>query len=158
MINQILSIISFFLIVSFTSVKAKDFNTQIPISDKGASTYYVAGHIAGYGNTDFMIDTGSGYTAINENMLHKLRNNTQVEFLTTVSGIMANGEKTTLSVYQIGRINIGGKCVLNDIKAVVLPGSTRSILGLSALKKVAPFAFSTNPPKLLLSHCQPETV
>ncbi len=154
--SPILSILLLFLI-SITSAKATDFNTQIPISDKGSSTYYVVSHIAGYGDADFMIDTGAGYTAINEKMLQKLRSNTNVEFLNTVSGIMANGKKTTLSVFKIGQINIGGRCIINDVKAVVLPGATRNILGLSTLKKAAPFAFSTNPPRLLLSHCQPET-
>jgi predicted aspartyl protease len=101
-----------------------------------------------------MIDTGSGYTAINETMLRELREQNNIEYLTTVSGIMANGKRTTLPVYRIASINIGGKCTLNNIKVVILPGNTRNILGLNALKKVAPFAMSMNPPKLILSHCQ----
>ena len=155
--NRIISIMMYagFIAASFSG-QANDFNTAIPIHDKGAVAYYVAGHVNGFGDTEFMVDTGSGYTAINENMLEKLSKETNVEFLSTVSAMLANGGRTSLSVYKIDSINIGGKCVIHDVKAVILPGSTRNILGLSALKKAAPFAFSTNPPSLLLSNCELE--
>lgn len=136
-----------------TQCEAADFNTSIPIQEKGAMTYYVAGFVGGFGSAEFMVDTGSGFTAINQDMLEELRKGTNVEFLATASATLANGDRTTLPVYKIDSISIGGKCVIHDVKAVVLPGSTRNILGLSALKKLAPFAFSTNPPRLLLSNC-----
>ena len=140
-----------------TEGMAKEFDTKISIQEKGAVTYYVAGQVEGYTKTDFMIDTGSGYTAINETMLSKLRDQNNIEYITTVSAIMANGKRTSLPVYRIASINIGGKWTLNNIKAVILPGNTRNILGLNALKKAAPFAMSMNPPELILSHCQTTT-
>jgi hypothetical protein len=39
------------------------------------------------------------------------------------------------------------------VEAAVFPGKTRQILGLSALKKAAPFIFSMDPPNLVLSNC-----
>jgi len=39
------------------------------------------------------------------------------------------------------------------VEAVVFPGKTRQILGLSALRQAAPLIFSLNPPKLVLSNC-----
>lgn len=146
-------LVSYLLIFSSVSI-SKDFGTKISMVDKGALTYYVASQVKGYNSSDFMIDTGSGYTAINETMLNKLRQQNNAEFLNTVSGIMANGKRTTLSVYRIDSINIGGKCIVENIKAVVLPGDTRNILGLNALKKAAPFAMSMNPPELILSNCK----
>ena len=137
--------------------RSKEFDTKISIQEKGAITYYVVGQVKGYRETDFMIDTGSGYTAINETMLRTLREQNNIEYMKTVSGIMANGKRTSLDVYQIDSINIGGKCTLNNIKAVILPGNTRNILGLNVLKKAAPFAMSTNPPELILSNCQTTT-
>ncbi len=148
---------SFFLaIITLYSATAvsKEFDTKISIAEKGAVTYYVSGQVEGYSKTDFMIDTGSGYTAINENMLNTLREQNNIEYVKTVSGIMANGKRTKLSVYRIASIDIGGKCTVKNIKAVVLPGNTRNILGLNALKKAAPFAMSMNPPELILSNCQ----
>jgi len=140
-----------------TEGMTKEFDTKISIQEKGAVTYYVSGQVEGYSETDFMIDTGSGYTAINETMLNKLRDQNKIEYITTVSGIMANGKRTSLPVYRIASINIGGKCTLHNIKAVILPGNTRNILGLNALKKAAPFAMSMNPPQLILSNCQTTT-
>ena len=140
-----------------TEGMTKEFDTKISIQEKGAVTYYVTGQVEGYSETDFMIDTGSGYTAINETMLNKLRDQNKIEYITTVSGIMANGKRTSLPVYRIASINIGGKCTLHNIKAVILPGNTRNILGLNALKKAAPFAMSMNPPQLILSNCQTTT-
>lgn len=140
-----------------TEGMTKEFDTKISIQEKGAVTYYVAAQVEGYSETDFMIDTGSGYTAINETMLNKLRDQNKIEYITTVSGIMANGKRTSLPVYRIASINIGGKCTLHNIKAVILPGNTRNILGLNALKKAAPFAMSMNPPQLILSNCQTTT-
>jgi len=35
----------------------------------------------------------------------------------------------------------------------VLPGTTRCILGLGTLKKVAPFMVSLEPPRLSVSNC-----
>jgi clan AA aspartic protease (TIGR02281 family) len=144
-------------ILCSTPAMTKEFDTKISIQEKGAVTYYVSGQVRGYRETDFMIDTGSGYSAINETMLNKLREQNNIEYLTTISGILANGKRTSLPVYRIASINIGGKCMLNNIKAVILPGSTRNILGLNALKKMAPFAMSMNPPELILSHCQNST-
>ena len=140
-----------------TEGMTKEFDTKISIQEKGSVTYYVSGQVEGYSETDFMIDTGSGYTAINETMLNKLRDQNKIKYMTTVSAILANGKRTSLPVYRIASINIGGKCILNDIKAVVLPGNTRNILGLNALKKAAPFAMSMNPPELMLSHCKTTT-
>ncbi len=149
----VFAVLGFTFNIFVTQCEAADFDITIPIQEKGAMTYYVAGLVGGFGDAEFMVDTGSGYTAINENMLDKLRKGTHVEFLATASATLANGDRTTLPVYKIDSISIGSKCVIQDVKAVILPGSTRNILGLNALKKVAPFAFSTNPPSLLLSNC-----
>jgi clan AA aspartic protease (TIGR02281 family) len=161
-LEKFMTLLKFLLIISTalssTLTMSSEFDTKISIEDKGLATYYVTGQVNGYSKTDFMIDTGSGYSAINETMLEKLRDQNKVEYLNTISGVMANGNQTSLPVYLIASINIGGKCILNNIKAVVLPGNTRNILGLNALKKAAPFAMSVNPPKLILSHCQTETL
>ena len=53
-------------------VFAQDFGHPIPMQEKGADTYYVRATIQGLGDTDFMVDTGSGYVTINENSLDTL--------------------------------------------------------------------------------------
>lgn len=146
------------LLFNVSVSSGSDFDTKIPIWEKGAVTYYVSGHIDGYGETDFMVDTGSSYTAISEKMLVKLRSQGKVEYIKQVPAVLANGSRVTLPVYRISSINIGGRCSISDIKAVILPGSTRNILGLSALKKIAPFALSVSPPTLMLSNCPSSAV
>ncbi len=148
----LMSVLFFFLLEPSASI-ASDFGTSVPINKKGFTTYYVSGSINGSGTTDFLVDTGSGYSAINEATLDKLKIQGKAEFMKNVSATLANGSNVTLPVYKISSINIGGECDIYNVEAVVLPGRMRNILGLSALEKTAPFAISVNPPKLLLSHC-----
>lgn len=130
-----------------------DFDTLIPTLEKDSITYYVSGKIEGFGETEFMVDTGSGYTAINERALETLREAGTAEFVESVYGTMANGQEVELPVYRISSITIGDECIVRNVQAVVIPGKTRNILGLSALKQTAPFAMSVNPPRLMLSQC-----
>ena len=137
---------------------ASDFDTLVPIINKGTrTTYYVSGSINGSDSSDFLVDTGSGYSAINEDALANLSKQGGAQFIKNVSATLANGSNVLLSVYKIASINIGGSCIIRDIEAVVLPGKTRNILGLSALEKTAPFAVSVNPPRLMLSQCEGTT-
>ena len=61
-------------------------------------------------------------------------------------------------VYSIKRMSIGSRCDLKDIEVAVLPGKTRQILGLSALRQASPFIFSIDPPELILSNCSTEVM
>ena len=151
--NRAVFSVLFILMLKSVVVSASEFGTSVPINKKGLVTYYVSGSINGYGATDFLVDTGSGHSAINEATLEKLHQQGKADFLKNVSATLANGSSITLPVYKISDINIGGECVIHDVEAVVLPGKMRNILGLSALEKTAPFAISVNPPRLLLSHC-----
>ena len=152
--NRVIISVFFIIMLKSAVVGASEFGTSVPINKKGMATYYVSGSINGYGVTDFLVDTGSGHTAINEATLEKLHLQGKAEYLKKVSATLANGATISLPVYKISGINIGGECLIHDVEAVVLPGKMRNILGLSALEKTAPFAISVNPPRLLLSHCQ----
>lgn len=132
---------------------AAEFDSHIPMRDKGAATYYVDGEIHGVGPVDFMVDTGSGYMTINEETLALLRESGDAIYLRDLSGMLADGTTTTVPVYRIAQIRIGVACTLRDIEAAVFPGKTRQILGLSALRQAAPFIFSMDPPQLVLSNC-----
>ena len=152
--NRAFISVFFIFLLPSSVVSALEFDTSVPINKKGLVTYYVSGSINGFGETDFLVDTGSGHSAINETTLEKLHLQGKAKFLKNVSATMANGSSVILPVYIISNINIGGACVIHNVEAVVLPGKMRNILGLSALEKTAPFAISVNPPRLLLSHCQ----
>jgi predicted aspartyl protease len=127
---------------------------DVPMYDKGLSTYYVAGRIDGYGEAEFMVDTGSAYVVLTEQTLKVLMARGEARYLRDLSGVMADGSRTTVPVFLIRSIHIGGDCVIRDVEAAVLPNANRNILGLSALRKAAPFTVALEPPRLTLSHCQ----
>ncbi|MDJ0860974.1 MAG: retropepsin-like aspartic protease [Gammaproteobacteria bacterium] len=132
---------------------AGEFETSIPMSRKGTATYYVQGSITGFGAVEFMVDTGAGYTTINEETLAALQSAGLAKFVTELTGMMADGTRRTIPIYRVSSLTLGNTCVLHNIEAAVFPRKTRLILGLSALEKTSPFVFSTNPPRLDLSNC-----
>ena len=142
-------------VVFFTSgcLTAGEFDTDIPMRDKGAATYYVDGDIHGAGPVDLMVDTGSGYMTINEETLGMLQTSGDATYVKDLSGVLADGSTITVPVYRITQLRIGPSCVLRDVEAAVFPGKTRQILGMSALRQTAPFIFSMDPPKLVLRNC-----
>ncbi len=134
-------------------VAAAELDTRVPMRHGNAATFYVAGHLGGAGDTEFMVDTGSGYVTINEVTLAALKDTGRARYSRDLRGILADGRELIVPVYVIQSLTIGETCRLRDVEAAVFPGATRQILGLSALKKTAPFTFSFDPPRLTLSNC-----
>jgi len=136
-----------------TSICAGGISTQVPMTLKGSKTFYVSGWMAGAEPAEFMVDTGSSYMTINQVTLDMLKSDGQAVYLRDLSGVLANGDELVVPIYRIPRIILGDSCELLDVEAAVFPGETRQILGLSVLRKTAPFTFSTDPPELQLSNC-----
>lgn len=136
-----------------TLASAGGISTRVPMTMKDSKTFYVSGWIAGIEPTEFMVDTGSSYLTINQVTLKKLTNHGPVDYRRNLVAVLANGDELMMPVYRIPRIILGNSCELLDVEAVVFPGNTRQILGLSALRKAAPFMFSIDPPELQLSNC-----
>lgn len=134
---------------------AADSGTVVPMAQQGAATYYVDGDLSGFGATHFMVDTGSGYTVINEQTLKVIKAAGRATYVRKLQGILADGTDIVVPVYRLDEIEIGGGCSIHDVEVAVLPRARHPILGLSALQKVAPFVFSVDPPRLELSHCLP---
>lgn len=138
------------LLVSLTT-SAADFNTSIPLIEKNTETFYVS---ASVGRTRFelLVDTGAGYTALNKRLIDTLKITGHAHQTGVIEGIMANGDIHVLPVFRISELNVGG-CIIKDFDAAQMPAGTRNLLGLSALRKAAPFAFSMEPAELRLSNC-----
>lgn len=130
-----------------------EFDTSVEMRAKVGATLYVSGRIAGFGTVQWMVDTGSGYMTINEDMLAALQENGRVRFVKRMRGRLANGSELDVPVYSLDALSIGDACWLRNVEVAVFPGSTRPILGLNALQRAAPFIFSFEPPRLVLSHC-----
>ncbi|MBV1788315.1 retroviral-like aspartic protease family protein [Marinobacterium sp. D7] len=134
---------------------AADTEMRVPMQEGSATTFYVQASLGSLQNMDFMVDTGSGYTTINEETLAGLQAAEQAVYRRDLVGVLADGSEIRVPVYRLSSLKIGD-CRLNDIEAAVFPGKTRQILGLSALKQVGTFTFSFDPPQLVLNRC-PQT-
>jgi predicted aspartyl protease len=142
------------LVLVATSVASQpSLQTLINMTDRGASTFYVDVRLAGIGLQQFLVDTGSTYSTINERTLDRLRERDQAEYLRDLEGVLADGSKHIVPLYSIKSLSIGDACTLNEVQAAVFPGETRNILGLNVLRTAAPFTFSVDPPTLSLSNC-----
>ena len=141
------------LCLLLTSTVFADSYQNIPMNQKRLATYYVQASMLGSGDVEFMVDTGAGYTTINEHTLQQLVDVENAVYLGELTGVMADGSEHRLPLYRIKRLVLGEDCVLDNVDAAVFPQKTRMLLGLSALEKAAPFVFSTNPPRLSLSNC-----
>lgn len=130
-----------------------DFTMRVAMQEKGAATFYVPAEIEGFGALELMVDTGSGYMTINERTLSVLKAVNGARYVKDLRGVLADGSEMLVPVYSIERVRIGTDCWLEDVEAAVFPGSSRQILGLSALRRAAPFIFSVDPPALTLSRC-----
>ncbi len=139
------------LLLSFTGIAFAGELTPIPMIEKGTSTYFVTGEI-GAESVEFLVDTGAGYTTINQELLLRLQKNGHATHVGEIEGILANGAVCILPVYRVSSLVLGN-CILKNIEVAQTPSDARNLLGLSALKKAAPFTFSMEPAELQLSNC-----
>lgn len=128
--------------------------TEIALQSQGSQTFYIDSMIHGAGEARLLVDTGSGYSVINEKTLAALQEKGHAKFLKKLTGIMANGTSQVVSLYEISAITLGEECVIRNVRAAVFPNTKRQILGISTLLKAAPFEFSVSPPLIRLSGCE----
>lgn len=126
---------------------------SIPMQSGGAHTFYINGKMGESVATRFMVDTGSGFTTINQQTLEQLQSQHQAVYVKDLLGILADGTERKVPVYRINSFILGDQCELKNVEAAVFPGTTRQILGLSTLRRTGSFTFSFEPASLLLSRC-----
>ena len=130
---------------------------RVHLTSTGTNTFYINSYIKGHGKTTLLVDTGSGYSTINQSTLLGLQKNGHARFIRTLEGVMADGSKSIIPLYIISGIQLDNKCTLDNIEVAVFPNGAKEILGLNALKKLSPFIFSMDPPSLTLSNCSLES-
>jgi predicted aspartyl protease len=116
-------------------------------------TFYVTIGVAGGRTEDYLVDTGAGYMTITASTLQELQASGSATRIGQLDGRMADGTTLRVPVYRLEEITIGTSCRFRDVEAAVLPGASRGLFGLSALRKASPFEFSVDPPILRLSNC-----
>ena len=140
------------LVAQAFAAAAGQFDARIPMVIGNAATYYVEGRFGGLEATEFLVDTGSGFLAINGPMRDRLLAAGLATYRRDLRGVLADGREMDVPVYRVARFSLG-PCTLEDVEAVVLPSTELQILGLNVLNRSAPFIFSVDPPELVLSHC-----
>lgn len=126
---------------------------SIPLSSRGTSTFYITAQLGDIQPKRFMVDTGSGYTTINEESLAQLKEKGQAVFVKNIGGILADGSERIVPIWRVNSIALNDSCVLNNVEVAVFPGKTRQLLGVSALKKAGAVTLSFDPPMLTLKEC-----
>lgn len=140
--------------LSFVSVGSATPKNLIPMRNIGLGTYYVNVKLADMPSSQFMVDTGSGYTTINQESLVYLKQRGRVTYVKDIRGVLANGNTHVVEVWKVSSITLNDQCSLSNVEVAVFPGKTRQILGLSALKKAAPLELNFDPPTLSLGTCE----
>ena len=152
-IQIVLTVCAALLIFGFISVSSATTKNLIPMKNIGLGTYYVDVKLADMPESQFMVDTGSGYMTINEESLAHLKQQDRVTYVKDIRGVLANGNTHVVEVWEVSSVTLNDQCTLYNVEVAVFPGKTRQILGLSALKKAAPLEMSFNPPMLSLGSC-----
>ena len=65
----------------------------IPMNQKRLATYYVEANMHGSGDVEFMVDTGAGYTTINEFTLERLVRANNAEYVGEEASQLGGGRR-----------------------------------------------------------------
>ena len=104
-------------------------------------------------SVELLVDTGSSYVVLTPATFRALNRESALVAIRKIRGAMAGGEIVTTTVYRLPSLSIGPNCELDNVEAVVLPGATRGLLGLSALSRLGTFSMRFEPPSLRFNDC-----
>jgi len=136
------------------AVRADMFNLTVPMQQQQSGNYYVHGVLSDAVETEFLVDTGSGYVSLSKRTFSLLKNRHGTEYVREIIGAMANGQLMRVPIYRVAKLSLSDECVLTDVEVAVFPGTNADILGLSALRRIEPFAMQLSPPVLMVSGCR----
>jgi predicted aspartyl protease len=135
---------------------AERFAHPVPMEERKSGNFYVQGALGGGVETDFLVDTGSGYVSLSKATFQHIKSKPGTVYLRDIIGSMANGKVMKVPIYRVAELSLGEDCVLANVEVAVFPQAARDILGLSALRRVEPFAMQLSPPMLFVSDCGPQ--
>ncbi len=135
------------------ALASAEFATEVslPMSQQGSGGFYVRGVLGGDVESELLVDTGSSYVVLSRDTFMRLKRAGATSFARTIHGKTAAGRSLEAKVYAISELALSADCVLRDVEAVVLPNADRNILGLSALRRLQPFALNFEPAELTVS-------
>ncbi len=127
---------------------------SVVMQRQSTGTFYISATFADAQPFSLLVDTGSSYMVIPQDMLDALLANGQALFDRHIGARMADESVRKVPIYKIKAMRLGESCWLSNVQAAVFPAGTRPILGMRALERLAPFQFSVSPAELSLSRCE----
>lgn len=126
---------------------------SVPLEQQPSGAFYIRGTLADKVETRLLVDTGSSYVVLSRATFKALQQDQDASFKRTIRGATASGRIVAAKVFELAELKLGEDCVLRAVEVVVLPGSDRDILGLSALERVQPFTFDIGSSALRFAAC-----
>lgn len=124
---------------------------SVVLSSNQVGTLHVGGVLGAAGPAEFLLDTGSAYVVLSAATRARLAATGTLEQVRSLRAVLANNATVNAPVYRVRRLELTANCVVEDFEAVALPGARKNILGLSALREVAPFTVHLAPARLELT-------
>lgn len=149
----ILMLMSLVLGVRTATVHAAD-RVDIALRTNDVGTLHVDARLGRAVERPFLFDTGSAYVVLTEATRRALEAEGALTPVRSLRAVMANNATTRAQVYRVATLRLAEGCVVRDFEAVALPGARKDILGMSALRAVAPFTVNVEPLRLQLT-CSP---
>jgi len=120
----------------------------VDLASNDVGTLHLRARLGEHVDTEFLLDTGSAYVVLAEATRRTLAEEGALVPVRRLRAVLANNAVTNAQVYRVTSLRLASGCVVRDFEAVVLPGARKNILGLSALRSVAPFTVHLEPLRL----------
>lgn len=127
---------------------------SVAMQRQSTGTFYLNAAFAHTEPFSLLVDTGSSFMVIPQDMLEDLLARDEAAFDRHIGARMADESVRKVPIYRIKALRLGEACWLRDVETAVFPAGTRPILGMRALERLAPFQFSIAPAELSLSRCE----
>lgn len=137
------------LFAAFVASSARAAETvSLALSSNTVGTLHVTARLGQAVPADFLLDTGSAYVVLSADTRRRLESEGSLQPVRKLRAVMANNATVSAPVYRVSALELAPGCVVRDFEAVALPGARKNILGLSALRAVAPFTINLEPSRL----------
>lgn len=141
--------------LTVTSGVVADDSVTVALASNDVGTLHVDATLGAAVNTEFLLDTGSAYVVLTDATRRRLSSEGALTPVRQLRAVMANNTTARAQVYRVSALRLSAACVVRDFEAVALPGARKDILGLSALRSVAPFTVHLEPLHLELNCTAP---
>lgn len=149
------SLISLILALTlWVGAVSADEPAEVALTASDVGTLHLAARLGRTTERQFLFDTGSAYVVLTEGTRRALEAEGALTPVRSLRAVMANNATLRAQVYRVSSLQLADGCVVRDFEAVALPGARKDILGMSALRAVAPFTVNVDPMRLQLTCSQ----